>query len=60
MSIGSWLDKAINNAIVAIGETAEMLLNRLAPFNEVEAQHFLTMGAADALADMEAEQEVWE
>ena len=60
MSIGSFLDRVINNAIVAIGETAEMLLNRLAPFNEVEAQQFLTMGAADALADMEAEQEQWE
>ena len=60
MSIGSFIDRIINNAIVAIGETADMLINRLAPFNEVEAQRFLTMGAADALAEMEAEREQWE
>lgn len=60
MSIGTWLDKAINNAIIVAGDTAAWMLNRLAPFNEVEAQRFLTMGAADALAEMEAEQDQWE
>jgi len=59
VTIGTRIDSIINAGIVAIGDTAAWLLNRLSPFDEVEAQRFLTMGAADALADMEAENESW-
>ena len=59
VTIGTRIDRIINAGIVAIGDTAAWLLNRLSPFDEVEAQRFLTMGAADALADMEAENESW-
>lgn len=60
MSIGRAIDKLIDTTIIRTAEPAAWLLNRLAPFNEAEAQHFLTMGAADAIAEIEAEQEQWE
>ena len=59
MTIGTRIDRIINAGIVAIGGSAAWLLNRLSPFDEAEAQRYLTMGAADALADMEAENESW-
>lgn len=60
MSIGRALDKIIDTAIIRTAETAAWLLNKLSPFDEAAAQRYLTMGAADALAEMEAEQEQWE
>lgn len=60
MTIGQAVDRTVNAGIVAAGHLASWLLDRIKPFNEQEARAYLAMSGAEALAEREAETEVFE
>lgn len=59
MSIGRHVDRAVDGAIIGFGTLANWLLN-LIPYDEGEAKRYLAMSGAEALAEREAQCDVYE
>lgn len=59
MSIGRQIDRAVDGAIVGIGTLANWLMNQI-PYDETEAKRYLAMAGAEALAEREAQCDVYE
>ena len=60
MTIGSRLDTTLADIIVAAGQLADRILNRITPFDEHAAHRYLNQSSADLLAEAESDIEVFE